>query len=146
MWGKQGNQSKKKTAKIDTLIGQNTELRGDVIFTGGLHVDGIIKGNIIAEENSGSVLSLSERGFIEGEIRVPNVVLNGKVHGDVHALEHIELASNARVTGNVYYKLIEMMRGAEVNGNLVHRGGHGEPVDEPAPHTLDVDDAIVGDS
>ena len=145
MWGKQGNQSKKKTAKIDTLIGQNTELQGDVVFTGGLHVDGTIKGNIIAEENSGSVLSLSERGFIEGDVRVPNVVLNGKVHGDVHALEHIELASNARVTGNVYYKLIEMMRGAEVNGNLVHRDG-GAPLDEPAPHTLDVDDAVVGDS
>ncbi len=117
--------SKQKNAragKIDTLIGQNTELRGDVIFTGGLHVDGTIKGNVIADQESGSVLSLSERGVIEGEVRVPNVVLNGTVVGDVYASNHIELAAHARVTGNVYYKIIEMARGAEVNGNLVHRG------------------------
>lgn len=118
MWGKGTN---KKAAKIDTLIGQQTELKGDVKFSGGLHVDGIIRGNVIAEDESGSVLSLSERGRIEGEVRVPNVVLNGEVIGDVHALEHVEMAPNARVKGNVYYTVIEMARGAEINGSLVHR-------------------------
>ncbi len=111
-----------KSTKIDTLIGQNSELHGDVIFSGGLHVDGVIKGNVYAESDSGSILSVSERGLIEGEVRVPNIILNGSVNGDVHAAEHIELAENAKVTGNVYYKLIEMVRGSEVNGNLVHRG------------------------
>lgn len=115
------NKPKSKSTKIDTLIGQNSELHGDVIFSGGLHVDGVIKGNIFAEPDSGSILSVSERGFIEGDVRVPNIVLNGSVNGDVHAADHIELAEKARVTGNVYYKLIEMVRGAEVNGNLVHR-------------------------
>ncbi|MFA7633917.1 MAG: polymer-forming cytoskeletal protein [Thiohalomonadaceae bacterium] len=110
-----------KSAKIDTLIGQNTELRGDVIFSGGLHIDGILKGNVIADQDSGSVVSVSERGLIEGEVRVPNVVLNGGVVGDVYASNHIELAPNARVKGNVYYKIIEMAAGAEVNGSLVHR-------------------------
>ncbi len=119
MWGK--SKSTTKTAKIDTLIGQNTELRGDVVFSGGLHVDGTVKGNVIADQDSGSVLSLSERGLIEGEVRVPNVVLNGTVMGDVYAANHIELAAHARVNGNVYYTVIEMARGAEVNGNLVHR-------------------------
>jgi cytoskeletal protein CcmA (bactofilin family) len=52
---------------------------------------------------------------------VHNIVLNGEVLGDVHAFEHIELAAAARVTGNVYYNLIEMAMGAEVNGSLVHR-------------------------
>jgi len=118
-----GNKSKPKSrnTKIDTLIGQNSELQGDVVFSGGLHVDGVIKGNVSAEPDSGSILSVSERGHIEGEVRVPNIVLNGRVVGDVHASEHIELAEKAQVTGNVYYKLIEMVRGAEVNGNLVHR-------------------------
>lgn len=120
MWGKAKTTT--KSAKIDTLIGQNTELRGDVIFSGGLHVDGTVKGNVIADQDSGSVLSLSERGLIEGEVRVPNVVLNGTVVGDVYATNHIELAPHARVNGNVFYKVIEMARGAEVNGNLVHRG------------------------
>lgn len=117
-----GNNNKGRTAKIDTLIGQNSEIQGDVVFRGGLHVDGTIRGNIYAEPDSGSVMSVSERGLIEGEIRVPDVILNGSVVGDVYSTEHIELAAHARVTGNVYYKLIEMARGAEVNGNLVHCG------------------------
>ena len=119
MWGK----SKKpiQTAQIDSLIGQNSEIRGDVIFSGGLHVDGKVKGNVIAAEGEDSVLTLSERGIIEGEVKVPNVVVNGTVIGDVHALSHVELAAQARVHGNVYYSLIEMAMGAEVNGNLVHR-------------------------
>lgn len=111
---------KRKVAKIDSLIGQNTEIKGDIIFSGGFHVDGKVIGNLQAEESS-SLLTLSDHGVIEGEVRVPNVILNGKVLGDVYATERVELAANARVTGNVYYNLIEMAIGAEVNGNLVHR-------------------------
>lgn len=110
------------TGKIDTLIGQHTEITGDVRFSGGLHVDGVIKGNVIATSEADAVLILSEHGRIEGEIIVPNIVLNGTVTGDVHASERIELAAKARVTGNVHYNLFEMAMGAEVNGNLVHRG------------------------
>ncbi len=119
MWG--NSKKPKQTANIDSLIGQNTEIRGDVIFSGGLHVDGKVKGNVISGEGDDSVLTLSERGTIEGEVKVPNVVVNGTVIGDVHALSHVELAAQARVHGNVYYTLIEMAMGAEVNGNLVHR-------------------------
>jgi len=115
-----------KGTRIDTLIGQQTELLGDVRFSGWLHVDGTVKGNVVAEDESSPVLTLSEHGTIEGEVRVPNVVLNGVVLGDVHARAQIELASNARITGNVYYHLIEMAMGAEVNGNLVHRGAEAE--------------------
>jgi cytoskeletal protein CcmA (bactofilin family) len=115
-----GNRKKVRTTKIDTLVGRRSEMLGDVKFAGGLHVDGTIKGNVAAEEDPSSVLTLSETGTIEGDVRVPNVVLNGTVIGDVHARQHIELAANARITGNVYYSLIEMAMGAEVNGNLVH--------------------------
>ena len=115
-----GNRKKIRAAKIDSLIGRKSELLGAVKFIGGLHVDGIVKGNVVAEEDASSVLTLSETGIIEGEVRVPNVVLNGTVIGDVHATQQIELASNARITGSVYYSLIEMAVGAEVNGNLVH--------------------------
>ncbi len=130
---KKKSSPKGKNTKIDTLIGQNSELQGDVVFSGGLHVDGVIKGNITADDNSGSTLSVSERGLIEGEVRVPNIVLNGSVKGDVYASEHIELAERARVTGNVYYKLIEMVRGSEVNGNLVHQADESAPRAIPGP-------------
>ncbi len=115
-----GNRNRIRTAKIDTLVGRKSEMLGAVKFAGGLHVDGIVKGNVVAEEDASSVLTLSETGIIEGEVRVPNVVLNGTVIGDVHARHHIELASKARITGSVFYHLIEMAVGAEVNGNLVH--------------------------
>ena len=126
MWGK--NKKPKQTAHIDSLIGQNTEIHGDVIFSGGLHVDGTVKGSVVAEKGEDSVLTLSERGTIEGEVKVPNVVVNGSVIGDVHATGHVELATHARVHGNVYYSLIEMAMGAEVNGKLMHQAEKEEPV------------------
>jgi cytoskeletal protein CcmA (bactofilin family) len=117
----QGKKSKSAGAKVDTIIGQQTRIEGDVHFSGGLHVDGRIKGSIIAADGSGSVLTVSEHGDIEGDVRVPTVVLNGTVTGDVHSEERIEMAAKAKVNGNVYYKLIEMAMGSAVNGSLVHR-------------------------
>ncbi len=111
----------KRASKVDTLIGSQTEIRGDFIFTGGLHIDGKVIGNVISESDSGSVLSLSEQGEIEGEIHVPHVVLNGKVIGDVYSDGQIDLAEKACVKGDVYYNYIEMARGSEVNGSLVHQ-------------------------
>jgi len=121
-----GRRRKFKAARIDSLVGHQTEMHGDIRFTGGLHVDGTIRGNVMADDDSQSLLTLSEHGVIEGEVKVPNIILNGAVIGDVYARNHIELAPNARVTGNVYYTLIEMAMGAEVNGNLVHAAGANE--------------------
>lgn len=115
------NASKTKPGKIDTLIGGKTVIEGDVKYEGGLHIDGTIKGSVYAEPDSGSMLSISEKGRIEGDVKVPSIVLNGTVVGDVYAFNRIELAPNARVTGDVYYNLIEMAMGSEVNGNLVHK-------------------------
>ena len=121
MWGKSKSVSDKGTGtEVDTLVGEHTRLEGDIIFSGGLHVDGYIKGNVSTSPATDSVLSISEVGCIEGEVNVASVLVNGTVKGDVHALEKIELGPKARVTGNVHYRLIEMAMGAEVNGNLVH--------------------------
>lgn len=117
MWG---SNSKQKVEKVDTLIGQHTELRGDIIYKGGLHVDGKIKGNIVADNESSTILVLSESGSIEGEVKVPYIVINGSVTGDLHGQQSVELGAHARINGNVYYNKIEMAMGAEVNGNLVH--------------------------
>lgn len=126
---------KRNSMKIETLIGRKTKLQGNIHFSGGLHIDGVIKGSVIADEDSSSVLRLSEHGCIEGEVRVPNISLNGTVNGDVHASQSVELASHARVNGNVYYKLIEMAMGAEVNGNLVHESEASQPVSKVAVKT-----------
>ncbi|MCQ3828052.1 polymer-forming cytoskeletal protein [Microbulbifer elongatus] len=102
-----------------TLIARHTEVTGDLHFRGNLVVEGKVKGNISAHSDTDARLQIVDGGTIEGEIRVPNVVVNGNVKGDVHASGHLELASKAMVEGNVHYKLIEMVKGAQVNGSLV---------------------------
>ena len=138
----QGNKTKAGSSKVDTLIGQQTQINGDIHFTGGLHVDGSIKGKVVAEEGSSSVLTVSEHGCIEGDVQVPNVVLNGTVTGDVRSSDRIELAARARVTGDVYYNLLEMAIGAEVNGSLVHpaeKDTSVETFDRDTPASLKTD-------
>ena len=107
-------------APIGTLVGAETRVLGDIEFSGGFHVDGYVKGNVKSTKDDKSVLSISERGCIEGAVVVPHVVLNGTVKGDVRATQRVELGPKARVIGNVQYKLIEMSIGAEVNGKLIH--------------------------
>jgi cytoskeletal protein CcmA (bactofilin family) len=123
--------SKSKTRRIDTLIGAGTRIIGDVQFSGGFHVDGHIKGNVDAPPGSGATLSVSDAGVIEGAVAVPNVILNGTVKGDILAHDRVELGSTAKVTGNVYYGLIEMEMGAEINGKLIHEPNKSANVAAP---------------
>lgn len=110
----------KSDVHYDTLISAKTEVHGDVKLTGGLHIDGLVKGNLIAEAGSGATVRVSEKGRVEGQISAPNIIINGEVFGDVHASEYIELAKKARVKGDVYYQAMEMVLGAQVNGQLHH--------------------------
>ena len=103
-----------------TLIANNCEFSGDVHFSDHLLVNGVVKGNIIAQSGSKAVVTISEKGSVKGEIRVPNVIVNGKVFGDIYSDKHLELAAKAEIQGNVYYNLIEMVKGSKVDGNLVH--------------------------
>lgn len=123
-----GGEDKQQAAKsqrsgptgVDTLIGNRTEIRGDVVFAGGLHVDGRIIGRVMADAEAAAFLSVSEDGYIEGDISVPNVVVNGTISGNLHASEKVTLAARARVSGNLYYKSLEIQPGAQVNGQLAH--------------------------
>jgi len=117
---KKNNSPKAKAGAADTLICKQTKITGDVSFTGVLYVDGHIKGDISAEEMESSLLTIGTNGYVEGQISVPHIVILGKVKGDVRAIEHVELMADSRVEGNVYYKLMEMAMGAEVNGQMLH--------------------------
>ncbi|MEC7606001.1 MAG: polymer-forming cytoskeletal protein [Pseudomonadota bacterium] len=107
-----------------TLISRSTEIVGDIHFTGELIIEGKVKGNMYAEDDSAALIRIAEGGSVEGEICVPSAVINGLVQGDVRTATHIELAAKAVVVGNVYYNLIEMVMGSEVNGNLRHIGSN----------------------
>ena len=115
------NKKQRRLTVVDTLVGTNTRINGDLNFEGGCHVDGTVKGNVSADTESNSALSVSEEGNVEGGVTVPYVVLHGIVRGDVYATKRVELGPTARVIGNVYYNLIEMAIGAEINGKLVHQ-------------------------
>lgn len=113
--------------RIDTLVGADTRVTGDIAFTGGLRVDGQVKGNITATGDDPCTLVLSENAKIEGKIRVSHVVINGTVIGPVHATEYAELQAKCRITGDVFYKTLEMHMGAIVEGKLVHVETATEP-------------------
>ena len=111
--------SDKPCNTIDTLIGVKTDLKGDIVFSGGLRIDGKVRGNIIAKGEGNSTLVLSENAAVLGNVTVPHIIINGSIKGNVRASERIELQSKAEIVGDVYYKVIEMALGAVVNGNLV---------------------------
>ncbi|MCH2191402.1 MAG: polymer-forming cytoskeletal protein [Gammaproteobacteria bacterium] len=115
--------SKEKISKpvetIDTLIGSGSVLQGDLEFTGGLRVDGHIRGHVSAHDNNNGTLVLSETGVIEGDINVPHVVVNGTVKGNIASKGHVELQANAKIEGDIHYKAVEMELGAVLNGSLV---------------------------
>jgi cytoskeletal protein CcmA (bactofilin family) len=120
-----GNKNKpnKPQNRIDCLIGAGTSIKGDMTFDGGLRVDGHVQGNVVSVEGKPGTLVLSEAARIEGEIRVSHVVINGTVLGPVHAADYVELQSKANVTGDVYYRTLEMHLGAVVQGRLVYQDG-----------------------
>ncbi len=102
-----------------TLIAQNTRLKGDVLFGEQVYVNGTIEGDVLAQGSDSATLVVCEGGFVRGEIRAPNVVIDGDVEGDVYATGKLELAAKARVSGNVHYNLVEMHLGSVVNGQMI---------------------------
>jgi len=126
--------------RFSTILGKDTLIRGDVIFGGGLHLDGQVEGNVLASaDDARATLTVSEEGRIHGDVHVANIILNGAIHGDVYATERVELAEQARVTGKVHYRLLEMAMGAEVNGELV-REDEVAPSTEPGRAGVDTND------
>jgi cytoskeletal protein CcmA (bactofilin family) len=103
---------------IDTLIGVSTDLRGDITFSGGLRIDGKLKGNITARSDDNSTLVLSENAVVTGNVTVPHMIVNGKIKGNVVSAERLELQSKADIHGDVTYKILEIASGAQVNGSM----------------------------
>jgi cytoskeletal protein CcmA (bactofilin family) len=115
-----GKDSTKAQGRIDSLIGAGTVIEGNISFTGGLHVDGQVRGNITSSGDQPGMLVISEQADIEGEIRVHHVKVNGQVKGPIHADQSLELQPKANVTGDVHYQKLEMQMGAVIQGRLVY--------------------------
>jgi cytoskeletal protein CcmA (bactofilin family) len=111
----------KPQSRIDSLIGAGTTIEGNICFTGGLRVDGQVRGNVTSADDKSGTLVLSDQARIEGEIRVAHAVINGTVIGAVNVLEYVELQGKANVTGDVHYRTLEIQLGAVVQGRLVYQ-------------------------
>ena len=111
------------TGKIDTLISKAAQVHGDVEFSGGLHLDGRVTGNVRSLGTEPATLWISEQGTVEGSVQVPAVVINGTVIGDVHARERVAIGPQSRITGNVHYGTMEMTLGAQIEGKLIPMAG-----------------------
>jgi cytoskeletal protein CcmA (bactofilin family) len=115
--------------RIDSLIGSTTRIEGNVFFSGGLRVDGMVRGNVAALPDQPGTLVVSEDARIDGEVQAAHIVVNGTINGPVHATETLELQASSRVKGDVHYKSIEMQQGAIVEGRLVHHGAEVKGVE-----------------
>lgn len=122
--------SNKIQNNIDTLIGADTRIEGNIYFSGGLRVDGAIRGNVIEPNTTPSTLILSEHGNIEGAVTASKIVINGKVTGPVRAGQFIELQSKASITGDVHYNALEMHTGAVIEGKLIYLGDVMQALDK----------------
>lgn len=118
-----------KKSSSTTLIAKDTEIFGDIKFSGNLEIEGHIVGNLVANPGSEASVRILENGRIEGDVNVHNTTINGLIKGNVHA-SNLELAAKARVEGNVHYQSIEMVKGSQVNGSLVFSD---KPSPAPAP-------------
>ena len=109
---------KKAQPPIRSLIAQGSRIEGNLKFTEGMRIDGEVVGNTSATAEQPSILVISEAAVVEGELRADHVIINGTVRGNVHAKELLELQPQARIEGDVYYKALEMHRGATITGQL----------------------------
>lgn len=122
MFGKKSDS--KPQGRIDSLIGAGTIVEGSIRFSGGLRVDGEVKGNVAAAEGaSSSTLVLSEQARIEGAVDVAHFVINGTVVGPVSVSQSLEMQTKAKIVGDVAYSVIEMQQGAVIEGRLVPEAG-----------------------
>jgi cytoskeletal protein CcmA (bactofilin family) len=106
--------------RIDSLIGAGTIVQGDVMFAGGLRIDGAVDGKVATANNAPGTLVISEHARVDGEVKVSHLVINGSVSGPVIANDYLELQAKARVNGDVLYRALEMHVGAIVEGKLIH--------------------------
>ncbi len=123
-----GRESKPQN-RIDSLIGATTRIEGNVFFSGGLRVDGAVRGNIAGLPDQPATLVVSEQARIDGEVQAAHVVVNGTINGPVDARETLELQAGSRVKGDIHYKSIEIQQGAVIEGRLVHHAAEVKSVE-----------------
>ena len=121
----------KKQPAIRSLIGEGTQVHGELRFDAGLRIDGEVLGDVVATEPT-SLLVISENARVQGKVMAGHVIINGQVHGPVVATALLELQPKARIVGDVHYEALEMHQGATIDGVMKHvKGGEVDADERP---------------
>lgn len=104
--------NKKVFDTIETLIGNGTTFKGDILVTKSLRVDGILVGNIKEAAN----VIIGETAKVTGNINANYVVIDGIVEGNITANDSIELLNKSRVTGDLTTSILSINEGAIFKG------------------------------
>lgn len=104
---------KGKTAnEIVSYLGKGTEVIGDISFSSGMRVDGIIKGNV----RSDASLLIGNSGTVDAEICVHNLSVNGEFRGIIRATDRVEIHKEGKVYGDIYTPCLIIEAGATFEG------------------------------
>lgn len=121
-----------EVTKLSSLIADNVAITGDLVFSGGLRVDGHVQGNVIGQDGANGLLVLSDKGSISGRVKVYDAVVNGRIDGDLEVEHFLELQANARISGNITYRQLQLDCGATVDGQLERVGPESAQGEAPA--------------
>ena len=104
------------------IIGNGTEINGNIKSNGDLRIDGFIKGTIQA---TGKVV-VGSTGRVEGEINCQNADISGDVKAHIKVSELLSLKANAVVSGDILTNKLAIEPGAVFTG-ACKMGNHGSP-------------------
>ena len=109
--------------EVDNIVGEGTTVRGDLRGPGGFRIDGAVIGSIEAD---GPVV-IGEKGAVEGTVKGRDVVVLGRVHGNVTATAHLEVGPQGRVMGDVDVVSLKVHQGGAFHGSTKIGEAGGEP-------------------
>jgi cytoskeletal protein CcmA (bactofilin family) len=104
--------------KLAGLIDMESEFKGDLIFKGSFRIEVTFKGTI----NSDSLLVIGERGKVEADVKVGQLVINGEIRGTLLATERIEVHNKGRVFGTLLTPTLVVEEGAYLEATCQTKG------------------------
>jgi cytoskeletal protein CcmA (bactofilin family) len=125
--------------KFDTLIGRHAEIHGCLRLQESVRIDGKVVGNIEAPKDSAISVVIGPTGEVLGDVMASRIIVAGKVAGNIHAYERVELMSSALVQGDIKYASIAVEHGAKLLGLLLQVDTSSEA---PSKSDRDAQDAI----
>ena len=110
--------------KFDTLIGRNAEIHGCLKLKESVRIDGKVVGNIEAPKDGAISVVIGPTGEIHGDVSASRIIVAGKVSGNLHGFERVELMSSAMVQGDTKYASMAVEHGARILGLMLQVGAH----------------------